>query len=73
MNSTILGQRKPKENKRKKKKQQNRRCNSEGDASDYESPMCGTHQHQHQHQQQQQQQHKPQPEIKNNLIFDIEI
>lgn len=70
MNSTILGQRKPKENKRKKKKRQNRRCNSEGDASDYESPVCGS----------QHQQSPPGPiacdqskQIKNNLIFDIEI
>lgn len=37
MNSTIVGQRKPKENKRKKKKRNRERCYSEGEASDYEN------------------------------------
>lgn len=39
MNSTIIGQRKPKENKRKRKNrnQQRERSYSEGEASDYEN------------------------------------
>lgn len=37
MNSTIVGQRKPKDNKRKKKKDSRDRRYSEGEASDYEN------------------------------------
>lgn len=40
MNSTIIGQRKPKENKRYKKKKRNQeRRYSEGEASDYENHL----------------------------------
>ncbi|XP_055307406.1 protein kintoun [Sitodiplosis mosellana] len=39
MNSTIIGQRKPKENKRKKKKRNQERRYSEGEASDYENNL----------------------------------
>lgn len=39
MNSTIIGQRKPKENKRKKKKRSQERRYSEGEASDYEHQL----------------------------------
>lgn len=39
MNSTIIGQRKPKENKRKKKKRNQERRYSEGEASDYENQL----------------------------------
>lgn len=39
MNSTIIGQRKPKENKRKKKKHSQERRYSEGEASDYENQL----------------------------------
>lgn len=39
MNSTIIGQRKPKENKRKKKKRTQERRYSEGEASDYETNL----------------------------------
>lgn len=39
MNSTIIGQRKPKENKRKKKKRSQERRYSEGEASDYENQL----------------------------------
>lgn len=70
INSTILGQRKPKEVKRKKKKRQNRRCNSEGDASDYEPTVCGIQQKQQKSDTITCDQNK---QIKNNLIFDIEI
>lgn len=78
MNSTIIGQRKPKENKRKKKKRQQERRYSEGEASDYENNLqagaCNRACNQ-----------KPtatnttdvnknkDTEHKNNLIFDIEI
>lgn len=45
MNSTIIGQRKPKENKRKRKNrnqhQQRERSYSEGEASDYENQQAG--------------------------------
>lgn len=76
MNSTIIGQRKPKENKRKKKKRSQERRYSEGEASDYENQLqqtdaCNNHcvksgaatdinKNQD-------------VEHKNNLIFDIEI
>lgn len=78
MNSTIIGQRKPKENKRKKKKRSQERRYSEGEASDYENQLqqsgaCNNHCvktvaaapndiNKNQH-----------AEHKNNLIFDIEI
>lgn len=42
MNSTIIGQRKPKENKRKKKKRNQERRYSEGEASDYENQLQQT-------------------------------
>ena len=42
MNSTIVGQRKPKANKRKKKKRTLERRYSEGEASDYESKSSDT-------------------------------
>lgn len=42
MNSTIIGQRKPKENKRKKKKRNQERRYSEGEASDYENNLQAT-------------------------------
>lgn len=74
MNSTIIGQRKPKENKRKKKKRNQDRRYSEGEASDYENNLqtaaCNNRCQ------------KPtaldvnknkDTEHKNNLIFDIEI
>lgn len=77
MNSTIVGQRKPKENKRKKKKRSLERRYSEGEASDYENNLqsggCNNRCQ------------KPtantpvdvnttkDTEHKNNLIFDIEI
>lgn len=77
MNSTIIGQRKPKENKRKKKKRNQERRYSEGEASDYENNLqSGTCNNRCQ---------KPNgptavdtnkikdTENKNNLIFDIEI
>ncbi|XP_031641221.1 protein kintoun [Contarinia nasturtii] len=73
INSTIIGQRKPKENKRKKKKRNQERRYSEGEASDYENNLqmgpsrC-------------QKSSAPIDVIKNkdtenktNLIFDIEI
>lgn len=73
MNSTIIGQRKPKENKRKKKKRNQERRYSEGEASDYENNLqTGSSRCQ-----------KPSAPVvvnknkdtdnKSNLIFDIEI
>lgn len=74
INSTIIGQRKPKEGKRKKKKHpQNRRCNSEGDASDYESPMCDSQHQSTQSKMDRSSDCEQNKQIKNNLIFDIEI
>lgn len=70
MNSTILGQRKPKENKRKKKKRQQNRRNSEGDASDYEHIEKTSSQPHKSLTHSDSDQNKP---VKNNLIFDIEI
>lgn len=77
MNSTIIGQRKPKENKRKKKKRNQERRYSEGEASDYENNLqTGTCNNRCQ------KSHGPtavdankikDTENKNNLIFDIEI
>lgn len=79
MNSTIIGQRKPKENKRKKKKRNQERRYSEGEASDYENNLqaasCNNRcqksnaavaavQHTNK---------IKDTENKNNLIFDIEI
>lgn len=77
MNSTIIGQRKPKENKRKKKNRNQERRYSEGEASDYENQLhSGACNNRCQ---------KPTAtaphdvnknkgiEHKNNLIFDIEI
>lgn len=71
MNSTIIGQRKPKENKRKKKKRTQERRYSEGEASDYEnhvqpSPCNNNHC-------QKVIASTPADVHKNNLIFDIEI
>lgn len=43
INSTITGQRKPKENKRKKKKRNQERRYSEGEASDYENNNNNMH------------------------------
>lgn len=78
MNSTIIGQRKPKENKRKKKKRNQERRYSEGEASDYENNLqTGTCNNRCQkstvptardiHNKIKDAEHK------NNLIFDIEI
>lgn len=79
MNSTIIGQRKPKENKRKKKKRTQERRYSEGEASDYENqvqsgacnnrcqkPTTINHPHDVNNK-------NKDTEHKNNLIFDIEI
>lgn len=77
MNSTIIGQRKPKENKRKKKKRTQERRYSEGEASDYENQLqsgtcsngckktIATNSHDVIK--------NKDTEHKNNLIFDIEI
>lgn len=74
MNSTIIGQRKPKENKRKKKKRSQERRYSEGEASDYENHLqttpCGG---QCQKNIITSEATKKEAETKNNLIFDIEI
>lgn len=74
MNSTIVGQRKPKEDKRKKKKRnQDRRCSSEGEASDYEinhsNPRCKNGNDIHESERNK----MKYADAKNNLIFDIEI
>lgn len=76
MNSTIIGQRKPKENKRKKKKRNQERRYSEGEASDYEnqlqqSGVCNNNCVTSINTTDTNKNHDT--EHKNNLIFDIEI
>lgn len=73
MNSTIIGQRKPKENKRKKKKRQQNRRNSEGDASDYEPPPHIQKSLLHPTKAFTDADSDQNKQIKNSLIFDIEI
>lgn len=84
MNSTIIGQRKPKENKRKKKKRSQERRYSEGEASDYENNLqaqscggkcqknnkniCNNNNNTNSSKTK-----TKETELKNNLIFDIEI
>lgn len=69
MNSTIIGQRKPKENKRKKKKRCRDRRYSEGEASDYENNVSTTEHQFSDHGK------KPTNPVdnKNGLMFDLEI
>lgn len=88
MNSTIVGQRKPKENKRKKKKHSRDRRYSEGEASDYENNVhqngkgdtcngqCGAVANvksQNSHSEKVKETSSKPVETKNGLIFDIEI
>lgn len=79
MNSTIIGQRKPKENKRKKKKRNQERRYSEGEASDYEnhlqSATCNNSCQKHGEPTTKLTVNHPTKDIehKSNLIFDIEI
>lgn len=77
MNSTIIGQRKPKENKRKKKKRNQERRYSEGEASDYENNLqasgaCNNRCQKPTASVDVNKNHKD-TEHKTNLIFDIEI
>lgn len=73
MNSTIIGQRKPKENKRKKKKRTQERRYSEGEASDYENHVQPNHCKKVIAAEQADANKNKDTEHKNNLIFDIEI
>lgn len=81
-NSTIIGQRKPKENKRKKKKRNQERRYSEGEASDYENhlqaQLCGdscqkNNKNNCNNNTNSSRTKTKEAELKNNLIFDIEI
>lgn len=82
MNSTIIGQRKPKENKRKKKKRCQERRYSEGEASDYENHLqaqsCGdkcqkNNKNNCNNNPNSSKTNNKDADLKNNLIFDIEI
>lgn len=77
MNSTIIGQRKPKENKRKKKNRNQERRYSEGEASDYENNLqtgtCNNRCHKTTASTTMNINNNKDTEHKTNLIFDIEI